>query len=257
MLRRRLAPEPYAASANLCRGSAAFGGALAIMAVAMGRSGSIDPRGSLAVLAFGLGFALLAVMLAPWSAAVIWRTGYRGTARALAGLAIALVVLAYPAYLAVLAARLPAVSDVSTDAAAPPPFSTAPNALAARGGHTHDDPPPDARESAHRIYPNLQPVLLDVPEDEAYGLALKAVEAHGWRVVEAVPPKGKFGTGHIDAVAPSRVMALPDDVAIRIRPVAGQTRVDIRSASRFTGLDAGENAARIQSLSDELLDAAS
>ena len=52
-------------------------------------------------------------------------------------------------------------------------------------------------------------------------------------------------------------MALPDDVAIRIRPASGQTRVDIRSASRFTPADVGENAARIQSLSDEIQDAAS
>jgi hypothetical protein len=257
MLRRRLAPEPFAAVAGLCRASAAFGAVLAVMAVLMGRSGSVDPRGSLAVLAFGLGFALLALALVPWSAVVIWRTGYRGTARTLAGLAIALVVLAYPAYLAVLAARLPRISDVSTDPVTPPPFSTAATAVAARGGHGHDEPSAEARDSARRAYPNLQPVMLDVSEDEAYGLALKAVQGHGWRVVEAAPPRGKFGTGRIDAVAPTRVMALPDDVAIRIRPAEGQTRVDIRSASRFQGLDFGENAARIQSLSDELLDAAS
>ncbi len=257
MLRRRLAPEPFAAVANLCRASAVFGATLALIGVAMGRSGSGDPRGSLAVLAFGLGFAALAVALAPWSAFVIWRTGYRGSARALAGLAMAIAVLAYPAYLATLAARLPALGDLSTDPSAPPPFSTAPTAVAARGGTVHDEPSAEAREAARRAYPNLQPVMLDLPEDEAYGLALKAVQAHGWRVIEAVPPKGKFGTGHIDVVAPTRIMALPDDVAIRIRPASGQTRVDIRSASRFQSLDAGENASRIQSLSDELLDAAS
>lgn len=257
MLRRRLAPEPFAAAASLCRGSAAFGATLAVIAVLMSRSGSVDPRGSLAVLGFGLGCAVLALVLVPWSAVVIWRTGYRGTARSLTGFVIALAVLAYPTYLAIVAARVSSASDVSTDPVAPPPFSTAAGAVTARGGHVPDDLSAEARDSARRTYPNLQPVLLDVPEDEAYGLALKAVEAHGWRVIEAVPPKGKFGTGHIDAVAPTRVMALPDDVAIRIRPVAGQTRVDIRSASRFSGFDAGENAARIQSLSDELLDAAS
>ncbi len=257
MLRRRLAPEPFAASATLCRGFASFGAALAAIAVLMARSASVDPRGSLAVLAFGFGFAIVAVALAAWSAVVIWRTGYRGTARVLAGLAIALVILAYPAYLAVVAARLPLVSDVSTDPAAPPPFSTSATALTARGGRVHDDLSTEVREGTHSAYPNLQPVLLDIPEDEAFGLALKAVQARGWRVIEAVAPKGKFGTGHVDAVAPTRVMALPDDVTIRIRPVAGQTRVDIRSASRLTIPDAGENAARIQSLSDALLDAAS
>lgn len=257
VLRRRLAPEPYAAAADRSRACAAFGAMLGVMAVLLGRSGSVDPRGTVAVLGFALLFALAAIVLAMWSAVVIWRTGRRGTGRAIAGLALAATVLAYPGILAVRGARLPQGGDVSTDPAAPPPFSSVPAALAARGGLAHADPPADAREAARRAYPTLQPVMLDVPEDEAYGLALKAVEGRGWRVVEAVPPKGKFGSGHIDAVAPTRLLALPDDVTIRLRSAAGQTRIDIRSASRFAQFDFGENAARIQSLSDELLDAAS
>lgn len=257
MLRRRLAPEPIAAAADRSRSCAAFGAALAAMAVLIGRSGAVDPRGALAVLGFALVFAFVAVASALWAAMVIWRTGNRGTGRAIAGLAIAFVVLAYPAYLASLAIRLPAAGDVSTDPAAPPPFSSEAAAMAARGGAVHDGASAESRDAVRRAYPNLQPVLLDVAADEAYALALKAVRDRGWRVVEATPPKGKFGTGHIDAVAPTRVMALPDDVAIRIRPVAGQTRIDIRSASRFARFDVVENAARVQSLSDELLDDAS
>ncbi len=257
MLRRRLAPEPIAAAADRSRSCAAFGAALAAMAVLMGRSGAVDPRGALAVLGFALLFALLAIASALWAAMVIWRTGHRGTARAIAGLAIACAVLAYPGYLASLAIRQPASGDVSTDPAAPPPFSSDPATVAARGGAVHDEPSADSRDAVRRAYPSLQPVLLDVAADEAYALALKAVRGRGWRIVDAAPPKGKFGTGHIDAVAPTRVMALPDDVAIRVRPLAGQTRIDIRSASRFARFDVGGNAARVQSLSDELLDAAS
>lgn len=257
VLHRRLPPEPYAGAATLARSCAVLGAVSAIVAVAMGRSGAVDPRATLAVLGLALLFCAASIVLAVWSARVIWRTGRRGTGRALAALALAAAVLAYPALLAVRGAQLPALADVSTDPAAPPPFSAAPGALAARNGIVHDEAPPEAREAARRAYPTLQPVLLDVPEDEAYGLALKAVEGRGWRVLEAVPPKGRFGAGHIDAVAPTRVLALPDDVTIRIRPASGQARVDIRSASRFAGVDFGENAARIQSLSDELLDAAS
>ena len=257
MLRRRLAPEPYAGSATGSRSCAAFGALLAVIAVLMGRSGGVDPRGTLAVLGFALLFALAAVALAAWSAGVIWRTGRRGVGRALSALVLSTAVLAYPAYLAALAAARPTIADVSTDPAAPPSFSTVSAAVSARGGVGHDDPSADLREAERRAYPNLQPVMLDVSVDEAYDLALKAVQGRGWRVIEASPPKGKFGTGHIDVVAPTRIMALPDDVVIRIRPGAGQARVDIRSASRFTRADFGENASRIQSLSDEIQDAAS
>ena len=255
MLMRRMAPEPIAAAAYRCWSSAAFGAVLAVLAVLLGRSGAVDPRGVLAVLAFALLFAFGAVVLAAWSAVVIWRTGRRGTARSLAGLVLAIVVLAYPGYLVVLASRLPAINDVSTDPASPPPFSNAPAVRVAREGFVHDDPSTETRDDQRRFYPGLQPVVLDLAGDEAYDLVLRTVKARGWRILEAVPPLGKFGTGHIDAVAATRIMAIPDDVAIRIRPLAGQTRVDIRSASRIGRHDLGTNAARIQALSDELQDA--
>ena len=255
MLMRRMAPEPIAAAAHRCWSSAAFGAVLAVFSILLGRSGAVDPLGVLAVLAFALLFALGAVLLAVWSAVVIWRTGRRGIARALAGLVLAVVVLAYPAYLAVLASQLPAINDVSTDPSSPPPFSNASGVRAARNGFVHDDSTAESRDEQRRFYPGLQPVVLDLAGDEAFDLVLKTVKARGWRILEAVPPLGKFGTGHIDAVATTRIMANPDDVAIRIRPQAGQTRVDIRSASRIGRHDLGTNAARIQTLSDELQDA--
>lgn len=256
-MRRRLTPEPFAAAADLSRRCAGFAAALAAIAVLMGRSGSVDPRGAVAVLGFALLFAAAAVALACRSAVVIWRTGRRGAGRAVAALLLACAVLGYPGALAIESVRLPAVSDVSTDPGAPPAFSTRPAAVAARGGMVHEEPTPEQRDAGRRGYPGLQPVSLDVPVDQAYELALKAVRGRGWRVVDAQAPEGKSGTGHIDAVATAGVMALPDDVVIRIRPASGQTRVDIRSASRFGRLDVGTNAARVQSLSDELLDAAS
>ena len=255
MLRRRLVPEPYAAVATGSRSCAAFAAVLAVIAVLLGRSGVVDPRGALAVLASALLFALAAMGLAVSSAVVIWRTGRRGVGRALAGVVLAGLVLAYPAYVAAGAEGLPAEDDLSTDPSAPPPFSTAPVAVAARRGIAHLDPPPEAREAARRRYPNLQPVTLDLAGDAAYALVLKTVQARGWRIVEAVPPRGKFGTGHIDAVAATRVMGLPDDVAIRIRPLEDETRVDIRAVSRFGRGDIADNAARIEALADDLNDA--
>ena len=255
MLKRRLAPEPIAAVADRSRWSAGFAAVLAVIAVVLGRSGSMDPRAAIAVLASALLFALAAIVLALWSGVVIWRTGRRGTARALAGLMLAFGVLAYPAYLAALATRLPDIDDVSTDPATPPSFSNTAVAKSARRGFVHADPSPETVETQRRAYPGLAPVVLDRGGDEAYDLVLKTVKARNWRIVEAVPPKGKFGSGHIDAVATTRIMGLPDDLAIRIRPISGQTRVDIRSASRFGRSDFGTNAARIQSLSDDLLDA--
>jgi uncharacterized protein (DUF1499 family) len=54
-------------------------------------------------------------------------------------------------------------------------------------------------------------------------------------------------------------MGFPADVTIRMRPLAGQTRVDVRSVSRIGRHDYGSNAQRIEKFAAEIqaqLDAA-
>ena len=80
----------------------------------------------------------------------------------------------------------------------------------------------------------------------------KAVEARKWRVVDQVQPGGRTRIGHVDAVDRTLVMGFPQDVTIRLRPLAGQTRIDIRSASRIGKHDFGDNARRIQRFAQEL-----
>ncbi len=252
MLRRILPPEPIAVSADWSRRTATFSALLGLIAVLVGRSGVVGGLGGVAVLGAALLAAVLAIGLAVRAAVVIWQTGQRGVGRALAGCALALLVLAYPAYLAIEAAQLPAIADISTDLASPPAFSTSPAARAARSGMMHGEPASATREAQRSAYPAVQPAMLDLDANEAYDLVLKLLAARHWRVVEAVPPRGRLGTGHVDAVARSRVMGFPEDVTIRIRPQAGQTRVDMRSASRIERHDIGANAARVASFVDDL-----
>jgi uncharacterized protein (DUF1499 family) len=89
-------------------------------------------------------------------------------------------------------------------------------------------------------------VLLDLEADDAYKAVLKIAAAKHWQIVEQIPPGGRSGIGHVDAVVRGLVLGLRDDVTIRIRPLAGQTRVDIRSVSRVGRHDFGNNANRIE-----------
>ncbi len=255
MLRRSLPPEPLSVSADWSRRTAGFAVLLAIFAVLLGRSGVVGGWGGVVVLATALSLALVGLGFAANAMIVIWQTGRRGIDRALTGIMLALMVLAYPSYLVVEASRLPPLNDISTDLAAPPAFSTSAKAVAARNGFRHEDPTAEARDLQRRAYPAVQPVMLDLVAEDAYRLILKTIAARRWKVIESVAPKGMFGVGHIDAVASSRIMGLPEDVAIRIRPQDGQTRVDIRSASRLERHDVGGNAARIESLADDLANA--
>ena len=47
-------------------------------------------------------------------------------------------------------------------------------------------------------------------------------------------------------------MGFPDDITIRIKPLAGQTRIDVRSVSRYGRNDFGANAKRIGAFAQEL-----
>ena len=57
---------------------------------------------------------------------------------------------------------------------------------------------------------------------------------------------GDLAEGHMTYVARSRLMGFPDAVSVRLVPVAGGTRVEIYSRSRFGYSDMGVNAARVE-----------
>ena len=256
-MRRLIIEEPTSRAALWSRRLAVFGLCLAVIAVLASRSGGVDPHGAVAVLAAALLFGVAALLAAAVASVVIWRTGHPGIGPALGGIALALGLLAYPAWLSAKAVQLPQIADVSTDWTNPPGFSRAAKAVAARRGAMHDPPGEPARQAQARAYPDVQPLTLELGAEEAYKAALKVVAARRWRVIEAQPPAGRPAVGHIEAVAKTTVMGFPDDVAIRIAATAAaQCRVDFRSASRFGRTDLGDNAARIKALSSELEDAA-
>ena len=224
------------------------------MAAALSRSGAAEPAGALAVLGASLVLACLAALLSATAAVVIWRTGRRGAGVAFVGLVLALALLAYPAWLSFRAISLPAIDDVSTDLETPPSFLRSAKALEARGGRTPQEASVDTREAQKRAYPKVQPILVDREPSDAYQLALQAAKARGWRIVDAIAPSVREGVGHIDAIDRSLFLGFPDDIAVRIKPLANQTRIDVRSTSRVWRHDFGANARRIEKFASEIQD---
>lgn len=243
-MRRLIVEEPYSRSALLSRRLAAFALAVALIGVAAARSG-IDPPAALAVLSGSIGLAAGAILFALLAFAVIWRTGRQGAGQAAAGLFLALLLLAYPAYQLAKTVHLLRLTDFSTDIIDPPVFSASRVAQAARGGRTPKTLPASMRRAQAQAYPKILPILLDLTGDEAFAAVVKAVAASGWRIVEQTPPGGRMGVGHIDAIARSMILGFPCDITVRIRPLAGQTRIDLRSVARFGSYDFGANQRNI------------
>jgi uncharacterized protein (DUF1499 family) len=216
------------------------------------RLGRVDYAAGFAALGTGLALAFFAIVFSLLAFVRIWQEGRRGLGSALRGLVLAAAVLAYPAWFAVKAATLPAINDITTDTENPPAFSRSRAALEARAGRVPPDVPAEVREAQREAYTQIAPLTLDVGPDEAFELVRKAAGNLGWQVIEAVRPGGRVGLGRIDAVDRTFLLKLPDDIAIRLRPRADGTRIDIRSASRVGNHDLGANARRIRAFLEEV-----
>ena len=81
----------------------------------------------------------------------------------------------------------------------------------------------------------------------AYQLALNVASDLGWRLVDSEPPNlGGDGAALIEATARSLFFGFISDIAIRIRPGAVETAIDLRSVSRVGRHDFGANARRVR-----------
>lgn len=251
-MRRHIPEEPisaYAAWSNRLAGFALLVGALS---VALARARIVEPPSAVAVLGSAIVLALFALLLFGGACLDIWRTGRGGTGLAALALLMAATLLAYPAYLAAEAVRLPVLSDISTDVANPPDFSMSGAADKARGGYLPAPFPEDARVRQATAYPDIEPIIVDLDADEAFPLVLKAAQARGWRLVDQRPPGGRMGLGHADFLDHTLVMGFDEDIAVRVRPLPGQTRIDVRASSRYGRHDFGANARRIAAFAEEI-----
>ena len=254
-MRRLVLEDPFARSAIWSRNLAVFAFIVALIGIILSRKG-LDPQAALAIVGAALVLACLAVLCALLAMAVIWHTGFRGIWLALGGLALSGLLFVYPAYLAVQARTMPPLSDVSTSLDDPPAFLSTQAAVEARNGQT---PPAKLRAAdralQERLYPDLQPLVLDAEAVDVADAIKKLIKQRHWKIIDKVEPVD-FATGHIDVIATSTVMGFPADITFRIRALGSRTQVDVRSVSRAGWQEQpGSNAARVDELVSQIEDA--
>jgi uncharacterized protein (DUF1499 family) len=249
---RRLPPEPVPILAPASRWFARSALGLCLIAVIGVRFGGVPHVNGLQLMGGGIFAAVLALVAAGGALTAIWRTGAAGTALTARAVALALVVLALPAYFAVQAVRLPILNDITTDPEEAPSFGRSRAALDARRNHVPAEYDRQNALQQAESYPDLRTIVIEQNPDETMALVRRAATAVGWTIVDAVNPAGRTSAGRVEAIATSRIFRFPDDITIRIRPGAGDTRVDVRSVSRYGRHDFGVNAARIRAFTTEL-----
>ena len=253
MARRRIADASMSRLAVWSRRCAFFSLAATAIAIVIVRSGFLEIVPALATFAGALVFAGFSIMLAFGAFVVIWKDGAGGLGHAVMALGIGAALLAYPAYLGAKAYRLPMINDITTDPIDPPRFDVVaqlrPPGSAAYAGLY-------AAEQQRIAYPEIETVELEVPPQRAYEVTLALITKHKWLVIDERPPQLPRRIGRIEAVARTPIMGFREDVSIRITPDGDDSRVDIRSSSRYFEGDLGSNAARVSKLIEDINTAA-
>jgi uncharacterized protein (DUF1499 family) len=136
---------------------------------------------------------------------------------------------------------LPPINDITTDAENPPPFAATLPAREAEHGvsATYGGAATAAQQKA--AYPDIAPVTLALPPDQAFAKVLATARALGWTIVDSDPKAGR-----IEASDTTVYFGFTDDIAIRVTADGAGSRIDIRSHSRQGRGDVGVNAARVR-----------
>jgi uncharacterized protein DUF1499 len=259
MARRFSAPylsEPVSGLASWSRNLAVFAVVAVVVSILIVRFGFLEIKPALATFFGALACAGLSILVGLIGAAAIWQSGARGMSRILLAFLIDALLLAYPVYLAVQYRRLPPIHDITTDPIDPPRFE----ALARLRGGDGANPAVYAglysAEQQRIAYPEIETVELELPVQRAYEITLQLVTKRKWLIIDERPPQPPRRIGRIEAVARTPIMGFREDVSIRVSPDDEDSRVDIRSASRYFESDLGSNAARVRKLIDDLNTAA-
>ena len=157
----------------------------------------------------------------------------RGLVVALLGLLVALPPVAMAIQWEYATRIYPPINDISTNTEDAPVFWDMPNPT--------DYPGAKSAALQRAAYPDLAPLKLAMPPDQAFAQALAVAKDKGWVIVASVPAEGR-----IEATATSLLYGFTDEVAIRVKASDAGAQVDVRSRSRIGRIDRGVNAKRIR-----------
>lgn len=258
MARRFSAPyqsEPVSSLATWARNLAIFSLVAVVVSILIVRFGFLEMKPALATFFGALALAGLSILIGLAAFAAIWQNGSRGMGRILLALLLDAVILAYPAYLGLQYRRLPKIHDITTDPIDPPRFEALARLRAGEGTNPAVYAGLYSAEQQRIAYPEIETVELEVPPQRAYEITLALINKRKWRVVDERAPQARR-EGRIEAISQTLIMGFREDISIRIKADGDDSRVDIRSASRYFDSDLGSNAARVSKLIEDINTAA-
>ncbi len=176
---------------------------------------------------------------------IITRPGSKksGFGLSLFGLLICLAITGTAMFFYHRATSAPPIHDITTDTVNPPQFKAV-LPLRKNAPNGSDYGGAKVAQQQHEFYPDIRPVILDVPPGVAYQRSLKAAHEMRWWKIQAADSL----EGRIEATSTIPWFGFKDDIVVRIDTTqSGGSRIDVRSMSRLGKSDIGENARRVRS----------
>jgi len=168
----------------------------------------------------------------------LWRNRGRSLFGALA-VVVALATVAIPLRWQQIARGAPPIHDITTDTANPPTFeAVVPLRKDARNPLDYSQ---EVARQQREAYPDIKPLVLEIPAAQVFDRAMRAARDAGWELVNASAESWR-----IEATDTTTFFGFKDDIVVRLTPIGSRTVVDVRSVSRVGRGDAGTNARRIR-----------
>ncbi len=231
---------------------AVFSLVLAVVAIVGHRFFGMSTPVLLSMLMAAFAGAMLGLILALLASVRIWRHGGTGAARIVIAIVIGFGMIAWPASFYSEIKRLPMLNDVTTDSANPPVFTTVASFREGASANGVNYKPAFA-ELQHKAYPDIEPMIINRSVEETFDLVVAAVRKLRMRIVRESTPDAQNHEGSLEAVDHTLIMGFADDIAIRVTGNEIESRIDIRSASRYGRHDLGRNVERVREVMREIV----
>jgi uncharacterized protein (DUF1499 family) len=190
--------------------------------------------------------ALLAVVVSAAGAVICLKQKRKGLLLAIPGLVLGLAVVGLLIQLRLKVQDVPPIHDITTDIVNPPQFvDILPLRRAAPNPATYGGPEIALKQM--QAYPDIKPLVLGQPFEQAFESARATARSMGWNIVAEDKKDGR-----IEATATTFWFGFTDDIVVRITPVGLRTIIDILSVSRVGRSDVGTNAERIRIFLEKL-----
>jgi uncharacterized protein (DUF1499 family) len=241
-------PTPFA---RWSRWVAVFCVQLILTGVILHRIGWMQTPLALNLFKAAIAGAALAIVLGLIAAVLIWRRGRSGSWSAASGVIIGLAIIAWPAAYAPYLMQLPQINDITTDPIATPRFI---NLVKARPKDANRVDYAGARVAQLQLehYPDIKPVVVQRPITEVHEIVGDTMRRLRWTIVAQEPAQGRGRPGYYEAVDRTLILGFYDDIVVRLDGDQRDTRIDVRSASRYGAHDLGRNANRVRRFYREL-----